>query len=416
MDTFELLLAQTKSTSEQLMMIPHDIKSKLLIHLANEIIDNQHVVLESNKADLSNLNSDDPKYDRLLLTQQRLQDIAIGLNKIALYPSPVWKTLEEFTLKNGLFVQRKSVPLGVIAMIYESRPNVTIEAFALCWMSSNACILKGGSEAQLTNEVLIKIIHKVLNQFNLSISCVLLLPNDRELVKRLLTADKYVDVIIPRGSQALIDFVKKNSLIPIIETGAGVVHLYFDKSGDTQIGKDIITNAKTRRVSVCNALDCLIIHQDCLQDLPFLVSDLYPHNVQLFADSLSYQTLELFYPGELLSPVSEADYGTEFLDYKLAIKTVDSFNDAIMHIQQYSSKHSEAIVAEEKAIIDQFFCLVDSAVVYANASTAFTDGGEFGMGGEIGISTQKLHVRGPFSMQHLVSSKWIIQGKGQVRS
>ncbi len=406
----------TKNAQYDLPLIKHEIKQQIINALAHKLIENSDKIIEENRKDLVKLKEDDPKYDRLLLNDSRIQEIAQGLKKIAEFPSPIWKTLEEHTLPNGLKLQKKSVPIGVIGMIFESRPNVTIEAFALCFMSSNACVLKGGIDAKCSNEIFVSLIQETLTQFSVPKECILLMPHEREKLKMLLEAKGFVDVIIPRGSQSLIDYVKQNSSIPIIETGAGVVHVYFDESGQKEIGKAIITNAKTRRVSVCNALDCLIIHKERLVDLPFLVSDLIKKEVMLFADKPAFAVLSDSYPAKLLFKAQETDFGNEFLSLKMAIKTVDDIQQGLNHIRKYSSGHSEAIIAQNSDAINQFFQQVDAAVVYSNASTAFTDGGEFGMGAEIGISTQKLHVRGPFSMQHLVSSKWLVQGQGQIRS
>lgn len=408
--------SKVKEASYALPLIEHAVKQQAVLALAKKIIENKALILKKNQEDLSQLDSEDPKYDRLLLNEERLQAIADGLQKIATFDSPIGKVIEEYTLANGLKLQRKTVPLGVIGIIYESRPNVTLEAFALCFMSSNACILKGGSEAKLSNEIFVRLVQEELQRFSIPKDSVMLMSHEREAVKALLKAKGIVDVIIPRGSQSLIDFVKQNAEIPIIETGAGVVHTYFDISGDNEKGKKIITNAKTRRVSVCNALDCLLIHQKRLKDLPYLVSDLANKGVMIAADEQAYDNLSPTYPPHLLMRAQNADYGKEFLSLKLAIKTVKDIKEAIEHIRKYSSSHSEAIIAEDKKPIQQFFEQVDAAVVYSNTSTAFTDGGEFGMGAEIGISTQKLHVRGPFSMQHLVSTKWLVMGSGQVRA
>ena len=416
MKTLQDQLIAVKKASYDLPFISHEIKTKVIKDIADALILEQNAIINENQADLARLDPNDPKYDRLLLNPERILSMANSLNELIHFDSPIHQIVEEKRLPNGLLLQRITVPFGVIGMIYESRPNVTLDAFALTFLSSNACVLKGGSEAVESNKILCKIICDCLKKENISTDIILLMPPTRDAVMELLSSPKYIDVIIPRGSQSLINFVKQNSQIPIIETGAGVVHVFFDRSGDIEKGKKIITNAKTRRVSVCNALDCLIIHQDRLIDLPALLSDLVGKQVMLLADEPSFTILEDIYPQTLLEPATNADFGTEFLALKMAIKTVENFDDAIEHIRNYSSSHSDAIIAEDKNSIQAFFDKVDSAVVYANASTAFTDGGEFGMGGEIGISTQKLHVRGPFSMQHLVSSKWQVTGNGQIRS
>jgi glutamate-5-semialdehyde dehydrogenase len=358
----------------------------------------------------------DPKYDRLQLTTQRLQDIAHEINKVAALPTPVGRLLEERTMDNGMHISKVTVPLGVIGVIFEARPNVTFDVFALCLKSGNACILKGGSDAEFSNLAIAKLIHSVLQQQGLPENCLELLPATREATTQLLHAVGYVDVIIPRGSQQLIDFVRKESKVPVIETGAGIVHAYFDESGDIEKGKAILLNAKTRRVSVCNALDCLLLHASQLKNLPELVIDLAKKNVLLYADDAAYGVLENNYPSALLMPANEMHYGTEFLDYTMAIKTVGSLEEAIRHISEHSSKHSETIIASDQATIEQFLQQVDAAVVYSNVSTAFTDGAQFGLGAEIGISTQKLHARGPMALKELCSYKWIVRGDGQVRS
>ena len=358
----------------------------------------------------------DPKYDRLQLTNKRLQDIANEIKKVAELPSPVGILLEQKTMDNGIQISKISVPIGVIGIIFEARPNVTFDVFSLCLQSRNACILKGGSDAEFSNLAIVKIIQSVLKQNGLPENCIELLPATREATTQLLNAVGYVDVIIPRGSQQLIDFVRKESKVPVIETGAGIVHAYFDESGDIEKGKAIIYNSKTRRVSVCNALDCLLIHASQLKNLPELISNLSNKNVLIYADDLAYKALEINYPSKLLMNANEKYFGTEFLDYIMAIKTVPSIEVAIEHISEYGSKHSETIIAENKQTIEQFLQQVDAAVVYSNVSTAFTDGAQFGLGAEIGISTQKLHARGPMALKELCSYKWIVRGDGQIRS
>jgi len=305
--------------------------------------------------------------------------------------------------------------LGVIGIIYEARPNVTVDVFSLCFKSGNACVLKGGKEAQHSNEILVKIIKEVLLQHSIDENAVCLLSNNRREVAAMLEAHGQVDVIMPRGGQNLINFVRENSQIPVIETGAGIVHTYFDASGDLEKGQQIIFNAKTRRPSICNALDTLVVHQDRLGDLPQLVEQLAKKKVEIFADSEAYQVLKGKYNDGLLKKADTNSFGTEFLSLKMSIKTVAGVKEAIEHISQYSSQHSEAIIAEDQGVIDHFLQQVDAAVVYANASTTFTDGAQFGLGAEIGISTQKLHARGPMGLKELTSYKWVIRGEGQVR-
>src|SRR5690606_22974845 len=337
------------------------------------------------------------------------------IRKVAHLPSPVGRTLEEKQLENGLLMKKISVPIGVIGIIYESRPNVTFDVFSLCLKSGNALVLKGSSDAHASNLAIMEIIHTVLEKNQINKNVVILLPADREATKEMLQAVNYIDLIIPRGSQGLINFVRDNSKVPVIETGAGIVHTYFDVSADIQKGSDIINNSKTRRVSVCNALDCLIIHQDRLDDLKFIGNKLSEKSVRIFADSPSYEVLRQNYPKELLAPAQEEHFGTEFLSMTLSVKTVANLQAALDHIAQHSSKHSEAIIAEDEGTIDLFLKSVDAAAVYANASTAFTDGAQFGMGAEIGISTQKLHARGPMALEELTSYTWTVRGSGQIR-
>ncbi len=402
--------------SKKLILISDEKIKAVLISLAEAAISSAELILRENQKDLDRMSTVDPKYDRLQLTNKRLQDIANEIKKVAELPSPVGILLEQKTMDNGIQICKISVPIGVIGVIFEARPNVTFDVFSLCLQSRNACILKGGSDAEFSNLAIVKIIQSVLKQNGLPENCIELLPATREATTQLLNAVGYVDVIIPRGSQQLIDFVRKESKVPVIETGAGIVHAYFDKSGDIEKGKAIIYNSKTRRVSVCNALDCLLIHASQLKNLPELVSNLSDKNVLIYADDLAYKALENNYPSNLLMNANEKHFGTEFLDYIMAIKTVASIEAAINHISEYSSKHSETIIAENKQNIEQFLQQVDAAVVYSNVSTAFTDGAQFGLGAEIGISTQKLHARGPMALKELCSYKWIVRGDGQIRS
>lgn len=392
-----------------------DLRNKVLLDLANLLEDKTDEIIKANQFDLDKMAKNDPKYDRLLLNQERIRGIASDLRKVSSLSSPVGQVLEELSRPNGLYLKKVRVPLGVVAVIYEARPNVTIDVFALAFKTANAVVLKGGSEAQHSNQILVDLIHQSLIENNINPELVYLMPPEREAVHDLLNAVGLIDVCIPRGSQGLIDFVRKNAKIPVIETGAGIVHAYFDKSGDVAKGSKIIHNAKTRRVSVCNALDTLLIHRERLTDLPMLVSSLTEKNVEICADSESYAVLDGKYPVSLLKHATPESFGTEFLDYKLSIKSVPDLDSAIKHIMNHTSGHSEAIIAEDQAIIDRFLRIVDAAAVYVNASTAFTDGGEFGMGAEIGISTQKLHARGPMALPELTSYKWLIYGNGQTR-
>ena len=402
--------------SKNLILISDEKIKAVLISLAEAAMSSAELILRENQKDLDRMSTVDPKYDRLQLTNKRLQDIANEIKKVAELPSPVGILLEQKTMDNGIQISKISVPIGVIGIIFEARPNVIFDVFSLCLQSRNACILKGGSDAEFSNLAIVKIIQSVLKQNGLPENCIELLPATREATTQLLNAVGYVDVIIPRGSQQLIDFVRKESKVPVIETGAGIVHAYFDESGDIEKGKAIIYNSKTRRVSVCNALDCLLIHASQLKNLPELISNLSNKNVLIYADDLAYKALEINYPSNLLMNANEKHFGTEFLDYIMAIKTVPSIEVAIEHISEYGSKHSETIIAENKQTIEQFLQQVDAAVVYSNVSTAFTDGAQFGLGAEIGISTQKLHARGPMALKELCSYKWIVRGDGQIRS
>lgn len=384
--------------------------------LADRTIAAEEEILQANLSDLSRMPESDPKYDRLLLNSQRLADIAQDLRNVAALPSPVGELLEHRTLENGLELNKVRVPMGVIAVIFESRPNVTFDVFALCLKTLNACVLKGSSDAHDTNRVVVKIIHEILAEHGINPATVFLAPPQREYLADILQATDTIDLAIPRGSKGLIDFVRDNARVPVIETGAGIVHTYVDSSADLEKAESIITNAKTRRVSVCNALDTLILHRDLLSELPALMHTMGTnHAVEVFADEDSYQSLNGNYAGDL-QHASEEHFGTEFLSLKLSIKTVEGMSEALEHIHRFSSKHSEAIVAEDPQVIEQFLNSVDAAAVYANTSTAFTDGGQFGMGAEIGISTQKLHARGPMALPELTSYKWVVKGSGQIRT
>ncbi len=407
--------AAVRAASRELALLSDDIINQILNAVADAAISETSLILAENEKDLARMDVKDPKYDRLKLTEERLRSIAADTRKVATLPSPLGRILKETIRPNGMKLSKVSVPFGVIGIIYEARPNVSFDVFSLCLKSGNACILKGGSDADYSNRAIISVIHEVLKKFNINPHIVELLPADREATSELLHAVGYVDLIIPRGSSSLINFVRTNASIPVIETGAGICHTYFDEFGDTSKGAAIIHNAKTRRVSVCNALDCLIIHKNRLADLPLLCEKLKDSQVIIYADTQAYQALANHYPAELLQSATTESFGTEFLDYKLAIKTVDSFENALGHIQEYSSKHSECIVTENKERATLFTKIVDAACVYSNVSTAFTDGGQFGLGAEIGISTQKLHARGPMGLEETTSYKWIIEGEGQTR-
>lgn len=409
------IFAAVQVASRELALLNDDVINQILNAVADAAIAETPFILSENEKDLARMDKNDPKYDRLKLTEERLKGIAADTRNVATLPSPLGKVLKESVRPNGMKLTKVSVPFGVIGIIYEARPNVSFDVFSLCLKSGNACILKGGSDADCSNRAIICVIHKVLKKFKINPHIVELLPADREATAALLNAVGYVDLIIPRGSSSLIHFVRENARIPVIETGAGICHTYFDEFGDTNKGADIIHNAKTRRVSVCNALDCTIIHEKRLADLPLICEKLKDSHVIIYADPQAYQALEGRYPAELLEHAKAESFGTEFLDYKMAVKTVKSFEDALGHIQENSSKHSECIVTEDKERATLFVKIVDAACVYTNVSTAFTDGAQFGLGAEIGISTQKLHARGPMGLEEITSYKWVIEGDGQTR-
>jgi glutamate-5-semialdehyde dehydrogenase len=400
---------------KSLNLLESDAINGILLQVADAAIAGTAVIIEENSKDLALMDRSDPKYDRLVLNEARIEAIAADMRSVAGLPSPLNRTLSRVRRPNGLVISRLTVPFGVIGIIYEARPNVTFDVFSLCLKSGNACILKGGSDAIHSNTAIVKIIQDVLEENSIDKNIVSLLPAGRDETAQLLNARDYVDLIIPRGSRSLIDFVRENSSIPVVETGAGICHTYFDEFGDREKGRTIINNAKTRRVSVCNALDCLIIHRNRLDDLNYLVGLCPGSNVIIFADEPAYEALEGKYPAELLKRATPESFGTEFLSYKMAVKTVDNIEDALEHIAEYGSKHSEAIISSDNDRIQLFYKLVDASSVYANASTAFTDGSEFGLGAEIGISTQKLHARGPMALEELTTYKWIIEGDGQIR-
>lgn len=387
-------LKKTKAASRLLATISDDKRNEILLAVADAIIANKERILKANAEDLAKMDPKNPLYDRLQLTDKRLEDIASDMRNVSKLPSPLGRILKESTLPNGLRLKRVSVPFGVIGMIYEARPNVTFDVFSLCFKSGNACVLKGGKDADCSNRAEVEIIHQVLEANGVNPDVVTLLEATHEATAEMLNAVGYIDVCIPRGGRRLIDFVRDNAKVPVIETGAGVVHAYFDEFGDLEMGKRIIDNAKTRRVSVCNALDCLIIHRSRLADLQALLEPVVKKNVEVVYD----------------------DFGTEFMDYKMAVKVVDSIDEAIEHIATYGSGHSECIITNNKDNALKFQQLVDAACVYVNAPTSFTDGAQFGLGAEIGISTQKLGPRGPMGLEEITTYKWLIEGEGQVRS
>ena len=415
-ETFE----SVKAASRELALLSDERKNELLCAVADAIEANTHSLLTANEKDLARMERSNPLYDRLQLTAARLQAIAADMRHVATLPSPLGVIQKERTLENGLRLRRVSVPFGVIGVVYEARPNVTYDVFSLCLKSGNACVLKGGRDAVDSNEAGVALIHDVLRRKGINPSVVELLPATHEATGEMLNAVGYIDVCIPRGGKRLIDFVRDTARVPVIETGAGVVNTYFDKDGDLQMGRNIINNGKTRRVSVCNALDCLIVHRQRANDLPELVEPLISHQppVTLYADEASYDVLASRMPSDkshLLQHATEDSFGTEFMDYKMAIKVVDSLDEALAHIALYGSGHSEAIITSNAETARRFQQEVDAACVYWNAPTSFTDGAQFGMGAEIGISTQKLGPRGPMALEEMTTYKWLIEGEGQIR-
>lgn len=409
--TFE----RVKAAARQLVRLPEEKVNEILHAVADEALAQSGYILQENAADLARMSPDDPKYDRLKLTYERLEGIAADMRKVAELPSPLGHTLKQSVLPNGLEIKRVSVPFGVIGIIYEARPNVSFDVFSLCLKAGSACVLKGGSDADTSNRTIVNVIHNVLERFGIDTATVELLPADREATSSLLQAVGYVDLLIPRGSSSLINFVRENARIPVIETGVGVCHTYFDKEGDLQKGAAIVNNAKTRRVSVCNALDCILIHADRLGDLPALCHPLQESHVVIYADAPAFHALQGHYPKKGLRTATEESFGTEFLSYALAIKTVNNTDEALAHIARFGSGHSECIVTENRETAELFTLMVDAACVYTNAPTSFTDGAQFGLGAEIGISTQKLHARGPMALEEITTYKWIINGNGQIR-
>lgn len=409
------IFIRVKAASKQIAQLTDSKRNEILKEVADTIIQKQEWLLEANSKDLDKMDKSNPLYDRLQLTTKRLENIAADMRNVSTLPSPLGHITKAKTLPNGLHLCRISVPFGVIGMIYEARPNVTFDVFSLCFKSGNACILKGGHDADCSNRAAISLIHEVLERHNINKNVVALLPATHEATAELLNAVGYVDLCIPRGGRRLIDFVRDTARIPVIETGAGVVDTYFDKDGDVAMGSKIINNAKTRRVSVCNALDCLLIHKDRLADLPVLCEPLAQKDVIIYADAQAYQVLKNHYPNNLLQQATEDSFGTEFMNYKMAIKTVDSISDALEHIDLYGSGHSECIITNNEDAAHLFQQQVDAACVYWNAPTSFTDGAQFGLGAEIGISTQKLGPRGPMALEEITTYKWLIEGEGQIR-
>ena len=409
-ETFE----RVKRASKTLALLSDEQRNKILHAVADAIISNKERILEANAQDLAKMSKENPLYDRLQLTDSRLEGIAADMRNVATLPSPLGHVTKQKTLANGLRLCRISVPFGVIGMIYEARPNVTFDVFSLCFKSGNACVLKGGKDADCSNREEVALIHEVLEKYGVSKDVVALLPATHEATGEMLNAVGYVDLCIPRGGRKLIDFVRDTARIPVIETGAGVVNTYFDKDGDLDMGRAIVNNAKTRRVSVCNALDCLLVHIDRLNVLDKLVEPMAEKNVIIYADEQAYAALNGKY--SYLEHATKENFGTEFMDFKLAIKTVASLEEALEHIDQNGSGHSEAIITQNEETARKFQAHVDAACVYWNAPTSFTDGAQFGLGAEIGISTQKLGPRGPMALEEICTYKWLIEGEGQVRA
>lgn len=414
--TLEDTFKKVKKASKALALIPDAKRNDILNAVADAIVANKDSILAANKDDLDRAGKDYAFYDRLLLTPDRLDGIAADMRHVATLPSPLGKVLKDKTLENGLHLKRVSVPFGVIGMIFEARPNVTFDVFSLCFKSGNAALLKGGKEADGTNRAEVELIHNVLNANGIDPAVVELLPATHEATGALLTAVGYVDLCIPRGSKRLISFVRDTAKVPVIETGAGVVHCYFDETGDLDKGKRIVDNAKTRRCTVCNTLDCLLINSKRLKDLPLLVAPLAGKKVKLHADEQAYNVLQGSYPSELLTHSNgDETWNTEWLSMQMGVRTVGNIGEALKHIDTYGSGHSECIVTEDKDAARIFEGMVDAACVYVNAPTSFTDGAQFGLGAEIGISTQKLGARGPMALEEITTYKWLIEGNGQTR-
>lgn len=411
---FKELFTKARKGSISLLELSDDKVSNILTDVANALELNERQILLSNAQDVGRMDEKDPKRDRLMLNSNRIKGIAEDMRNVAALPSPR-KIIDRRIRPNGLEITRVAVPFGVVGVIYEARPNVTADVFSLCFKSGNACVLKGGHDADDTNVAIVGVIHEVLIKHGINPAVLTLLPSTREAGDALMHARGLVDVIIPRGSRALIDYVRENASVPIIETGAGVCHCYVDKSSDNEMASKIVLNAKTRRVSVCNALDCMIIHAEKLDDICDICTPLKDKEVVIYADSRAFQSLSCEYPKELLRHAKQEDYGREFLSMSMSIKTVDSYDEALAHIQKFGSGHSETVVTQNTEVAERFWKDVDAACVYVNAPTSFTDGAQFGLGAEIGISTQKLHARGPMALDELMTYKWLIKGNGQIR-
>lgn len=404
---------EAKRAAAQVALLPDERRSEALLRVADAIEAQAAQLLAANAEDLARMDPQNPLCDRLRLTPERIAGIAADMRQVAALPSPLGRILDDRILPNGLHLRKVSVPFGVIGVIYEARPNVTFDVFSLCFRSGNASVLKGGRDADASNRAAVALIRRVLSELDMPEAAVTLLPPTHEAAGELLGAVGFVDLVIPRGGRRLIDYVRDHAKVPCIETGAGVVNTYFDAAGDLETGRRIVLNAKTRRVSVCNALDCLIVHASRLGDLPALVEPLAGKGVTLYADEAAFAALDGRYPK--LERATEESFGTEYMDYKMAIRTVPSLDEALAHIARYGSGHSESIVTADEAAAERFRREVDAACVYVNAPTSFTDGAQFGLGAEIGISTQKLGARGPMGLAEITTYKWLIDGNGQTR-
>lgn len=411
--TFDGIFSSAHAAGRALAVLSADKIDAVLTDLADATEQAVDRLLQANAEDLRRMDESDPRYDRLRLTEDRLRDIASDLRKVASLPSPLGKTLKHKVLPNGLELTRISVPFGVIGVIFEARPNVCFDCFALCLKAGSACVLKGGSDAEDSCKAIVELIHEVLSRHGLPAETVSLLTS-HEATDALLKAVGYVDLIIPRGSQRLINYVRDNARVPVIETGAGVVHTYVDRDADLQKAIPIVVNAKTRRVSVCNALDCLLVHKERLTDLPAICMPLWERGVVIEADEAAYEVLSAHNSTQLCR-ATENSFGTEYLSLRMAVKTVADAREAVEHISRFGSGHSESIVTENEETARLFLTAVDASCVYHNAPTSFTDGAQFGLGAEIGISTQKLHARGPMALEEITTYKWIIRGNGQTR-
>ena len=403
-----------KEASFKLMNISAELKSKALLSIADSLMEHIDQILFENQKDLDLLKKNPAKVsfaDRLKLTKERIAQMAEGVRKVDLLPDPVGEVTGMVKRPNGLVIGKKRVPLGVIGIIYEARPNVTVDAAALCLKTSNACILRGGSEAIHSNKILVKIMNDALAAVGAPENCISLVEDtSRETAAEMMRLNDYIDVLIPRGGAGLIQTVVKTATVPVIETGTGNCHIYVEKSADIQMAKDIVVNAKTSRPSVCNAAESLLVDEAAAQEvLPVIAEGLKDFNVEIRGCEKTCAIL----PQAV--PATEEDYYTEYNDFIISVKVVSGIEEAIAHINQYGTKHSEAIVTESYAASQKFLDEIDAAAVYVNASTRFTDGYEFGFGAEIGISTQKLHARGPLGLRELTTCKYIIYGNGQVR-